>query len=160
MTGTSGQTQTGPRCLAIPCRLLPHAVGAPVYATDGAAGADLLAAVPEDAPLTLAPRAFAPVPTGLALALPPGWEGQIRPRSGLARSHGITTLNTPGTIDWDYRGEIQVLLINHGPEPFEIVRGGRIAQLVIAEVARAEFAPTQDLDATARGAGGFGSTGL
>lgn len=146
--------------LEIPIMRLAHAVAPPLYASEGAAGADLYAAVPEDGPMTLAPGRFAPVPTGVALALPEGWEGQVRPRSGLARKHGVTTLNTPGTIDWDYRGEVQVLLINHGPEPFAIERGLRIAQLVICPVARATWSERATLSETVRGAGGFGSTGL
>lgn len=145
--------------LDLPIRLLPHAVGAPVYASDGAAGADLFAAIPADGPITLAPGAGGSVPTGLALALPEGVEAQIRPRSGLARRHGVTVLNAPGTIDWDYRGEIEALLINLGPEPFVIERGMRIAQLVIAPVLRARFTPVAALEATLRGGDGFGSTG-
>lgn len=141
-------------------RLLPHAAGAPVYATEGAAGADLLAAPPEDAPILLAPMERAAVPTGVALALPEGVEAQIRPRSGLARRHGITVLNAPGTIDWDYRGEIEALLINLGAEPFEITRGMRIAQLVAAPVTRLRLEETETLPETPRGAGGFGSTGF
>jgi dUTP pyrophosphatase len=124
-----------------------------------AAGLDLAAALPEDAPLTLAPGARASVPTGFAIALPEGHEGQVRPRSGLAANHGITVLNAPGTIDADFRGEIKVILINHGAEPFVIRRGERIAQLVVAPLALLEVAEAADLDHTARGAGGFGSTG-
>ncbi len=131
----------------------------PAYETVGAAGMDLRAAVRADAPLTLAPGARAAVPTGLAIALPEGFEGQIRPRSGLALRQGITTLNTPGTIDADYRGEVRVLLINHGAEPVVIRRGERIAQLVIAPVVQGRWLEVDTLDETHRGAGGFGSTG-
>ena len=140
---------------------LPHGHGLalPAYQTAHAAGLDLLAAVPEDAPLVLLPGQHAMVPTGLTIALPDGYEAQVRPRSGLAAKHGVTVLNAPGTVDADYRGEINVLLINHGTEPFTIRRGERIAQMVIASVARAEFMPTVQLSATDRGSGGFGSTG-
>ena len=141
--------------------VLPHGEGLalPAYATDLAAGCDLAAAVPADTPLTLAPGARALVPTGLALALQPGFEAQVRPRSGLALKHGITVLNAPGTIDADYRGEVQVLLVNLGQAPFTIDRGMRIAQMILAPVTRARFVATADLDATARAGGGFGSTG-
>jgi len=140
---------------------LPHGEGLPLpaYQSPQAAGLDLLAAVPADAALTLAPGARAFVPTGLAIALPAGMEAQVRPRSGLAARHGVTVLNTPGTIDADYRGEIQVILINLGSEPFAVTRGMRIAQLVIAPVQRARLVETRLLDDTPRGAGGFGSTG-
>jgi len=140
---------------------LPHGEGLPLpaYQSAHAAGLDLLAAVPEDQPLTLAPGARALVPTGLAIALPEGFEAQVRPRSGLAAKHGVTVLNAPGTVDADYRGEISVILINHGHEPFAVRRGERIAQMVIAAVARAELAPVTTLASTARGSGGFGSTG-
>ncbi len=131
----------------------------PAYQSAHAAGLDLLAAVPEDAPMLLAPGKYALVPTGLTIALPPGHEAQVRPRSGLAAKHGITVLNSPGTVDADYRGEIGVLLINHGDAPFSIRRGERIAQMVIATVAMAEFVAVEALSATERGAGGFGSTG-
>ena len=137
-------------------RLRPGAV-VPRYMSAGAAGLDLAACV--DVPVTIPPGGRALVPTGLALAIPAGHEAQVRPRSGLAARHGVTCLNTPGTIDSDYRGEVQVVLINHGAEPFTISTGDRIAQLVIAAVARAELAEVDDLDSTARGAGGFGSTG-
>jgi dUTP pyrophosphatase len=141
---------------------LPHAAGlaAPDYATADAAGMDLAAAVPENSPLTLAPGERAAVPTGLILAIPQGFEGQVRPRSGLALKHAITVLNAPGTIDADYRGEVKVILVNLGSEPFEIVRGMRIAQLIIAPVVRAAMQPVASLDETVRGEGGFGSTGL
>ena len=132
----------------------------PAYQTEHAAGLDLVAAVAEQAPLTLAPGERALVPTGLAIALPAGFEGQVRPRSGLALKHGITVLNAPGTIDADYRGEVSVVLINHGSEPFVIRRGERIAQLVIAPVAaRATFRRRCAERDIARNAGGFGSTG-
>jgi dUTP pyrophosphatase len=142
-------------------RQLPHGEGLalPAYQSAHAAGLDLLAAVPEDAPLILSPGQRALVPTGLTIALPPGYEAQVRPRSGLAAKHGVTVLNTPGTIDADYRGEIAVLLINHGEAPFPIRRGERIAQMVVASVVRAELVPVAALSATDRGSGGFGSTG-
>ena len=142
-------------------RQLEHAEGLPLpaYESLGAAGLDLLAAIPEAAVLVLEPGARDLVPTGLTLAIPVGWEAQVRPRSGLALRHGVTTLNAPGTIDSDYRGEIGVILINHGREPFEIRRGARIAQLVFARVERITWVETADLDGTARGSGGFGSTG-
>ncbi|HMK81220.1 MAG TPA: dUTP diphosphatase [Xanthobacteraceae bacterium] len=140
---------------------LPHGAGLPLpaYQSAAAAGLDLVAAVPADAPLTIAPGRHAAVPTGIAIALPPGTEAQVRPRSGLARNHGVTVLNAPGTIDADYRGEIQVLLINHGNESFVIQRGTRIAQLVVGHVVRATLREVETLDETARGTGGFGSTG-
>ena len=140
---------------------LPHAEGLalPAYETAGSAGMDLRAAVPEDAPMTLEPGARALVPTGLKIALEQGWEAQIRPRSGLALKHGISAPNTPGTIDSDYRGEVGVILINLGQEPFVIKRGERIAQMVIAAVAQATVVEVDTLDDSARGAGGFGSTG-
>jgi dUTP pyrophosphatase len=141
---------------------LPHAAGLaePDYATADAAGMDLSAAVPENSPLALAPGERAAVPTGLILAIPQGFEGQVRPRSGLALKHAITVLNAPGTIDADYRGEVKVILVNLGSEPFEIVRGMRIAQLIIAPVVRAAMQQVASLDETVRGEGGFGSTGL
>ena len=141
-------------------RLL-HAEGlpTPAYETAGSAGMDLRAAVAESEPMTLAPGARALIPTGLKIALPQGFEAQVRPRSGLALKHGITCLNTPGTIDSDYRGEIGVILINHGQESFVIRRGERIAQLVIARHEQAQLVEVETLDETARGAGGFGSTG-
>lgn len=140
---------------------LPHGNGLtlPAYQSAHAAGLDLLAAVPEDSPVILAPGQRATVPTGISLALPEGCEAQIRPRSGLASKHGITVLNAPGTIDADYRGEISVLLINHGDAPFTIRRGERIAQMVIASVLKAELVPAIRLSSTERGGGGFGSTG-
>jgi dUTP pyrophosphatase len=140
---------------------LPHAEGLPLpaYETEHAAGMDLRAAVADDAPLTLRPGERDAVPTGLAMAIPPGFEGQVRPRSGLALRSGVTCLNTPGTIDADYRGEVKVILINLGEEDFTIRRGDRIAQLVIAPVTQAQWNEVQSLDETARGEGGFGSTG-
>jgi dUTP pyrophosphatase len=142
-------------------RQLPHAEGLPLpaYQSAHAAGLDLLAAVPESTPLVLAPGKHAMVPTGLAIALAQGFEAQVRPRSGLAAKHGVTVLNSPGTIDADYRGEIQVILINHGAEPFTIRRGERIAQMVIAPVVQAKPHPVGALPDTGRGSGGFGSTG-
>jgi dUTP pyrophosphatase len=146
--------------LKITISRLPHAEGLslPSYGTAEAAGMDLEAAV--EAPLTLAPGTRALVPTGLSIALPSGYEAQIRPRSGLAAKHGVTVLNSPGTIDADYRGEIKAILINHGQEPFVIERGMRIAQMVVAPYSRVEWQAVQTLDETARGAGGFGSTGV
>ena len=145
----------------IAIRRLPHAEGLPLpaYESAGAAGMDLRAAVAETAPLTLRPGARVLAPTGLCIALPPGFEAQVRPRSGLAAKSGVTCLNTPGTIDSDYRGEIKVILINLGAEDFIIRRGERIAQMVIAPVVQARWREVQSLDATTRGAGGFGSTG-
>ncbi|CAM4257117.1 Deoxyuridine 5'-triphosphate nucleotidohydrolase [Novosphingobium lubricantis] len=138
-------------------RRLPHGDGLPLpaYATEGAAGMDVVAA--ED--VTLAPGARHAVATGLAVAIPHGFEIQVRPRSGLALKHGVTVPNTPGTIDSDYRGELKVIMINHGTEPFAIRRGDRVAQLVIAPVTRASWLEVDELDSTARGEGGFGSTG-
>ena len=132
----------------------------PAYQSDGAAGMDLLAAVPKGTPLRLAVGARALVPTGLILQLPPSFEAQVRPRSGLALRHGITVLNSPGTIDSDYRGEVQVLLVNLGSEPFAIARGERIAQLVVQRVEQVRLLEIASIDATTRGAGGFGSTGV
>ena len=145
----------------IPITRLAHAEGLPLpaYETPLAAGMDLRAAVAEDEPLTLRPMARAMVPTGLSFAVPVGFEAQVRPRSGLAAKAGITCLNTPGTIDADYRGEVKVILINLGEDDFIIRRGDRIAQLVIAPVASAQWLEVESLDDTARGAGGFGSTG-
>ena len=141
-------------------RLL-HAEGLPLpaYETEHAAGMDLRAAVADDAPLTLRPGERDAVPTGLAMAIPPGFEGQVRPRSGLALRSGVTCLNTPGTIDADYRGEVKVILINMGASDFTIRRGDRIAQLIIAPVTNATWSEVASLDETARGQGGFGSTG-
>jgi dUTP pyrophosphatase len=135
-----------------------HDIGTPSRASERAAGFDLRAAV--DSPTTLAPGSRALVPTGICMAIPAGHEAQIRPRSGLAAKHGVTLLNSPGTIDSDYRGEIAVLLINHGDAPFVVNRGDRIAQLVIAAVAPAELVEVETLDETERGEGGFGSSGV
>jgi dUTP pyrophosphatase len=147
--------------VVVEVRRLPHGEGLalPAYQTEHAAGLDLLAAVADAAPLTLAPGQRALVPTGLAIALPPGFEGQVRPRSGLALKHGITVLNSPGTIDADYRGEVSVILINHSAEPFVIRRGERIAQLIVAPVSRAQLNIAAVLAETGRSSGGFGSTG-
>jgi len=147
--------------IKVAIRQLPHGEGLPLpaYQSTHAAGLDLLAAVPENVPLVLAPGKHAMVPTGLAIALPDGFEAQVRPRSGLAARHGVTVLNSPGTIDADYRGEIQVILINHGSEPFAIKRGERIAQMVIAPVVQAKLVAVAELSTTDRGTGGFGSTG-
>ena len=140
---------------------LPHAADLPlpVYQSALAAGLDLVAAVPADKPVTLAPGQRAMIPTGLAIALPAGTEAQVRPRSGLAAKNGISVLNTPGTVDADYRGEIQVILVNFGTEAFQVTRGLRIAQLVIVPVLRASLTEVKNLNETVRGAGGFGSTG-
>jgi dUTP diphosphatase len=145
--------------LAVPVRCLPNGEGMdlPAYATAGAAGLDLAAAI--EAPRDLAPGARMLVPTGIAIALPTGYEGQVRPRSGLALEHGVSVLNAPGTIDSDYRGEIKVLLINLGDRPVRLTRAMRIAQLVIAPIVRLAWAPTAELPASARAAAGFGSTG-
>jgi len=141
---------------------LPHAVDLPLpsYQSALAAGLDLLAAVATDAPVAIAPGGRAMIPTGIAIALPPGNEGQIRPRSGLAIHHGVTVLNAPGTVDADYRGELQVILVNHGAEPVVIKRGMRIAQLVIAPIQHVRLVESTGLDSTERNAGGFGSTGI
>ena len=150
--------------MQIPLHILSHAEGLPLpeYATAHAAGMDLRAALPETEPLTLAPGARGLVPTGLTLAIPVGFEAQVRPRSGLALRHGVTVLNAPGTIDADYRGEVAVVLIHHGSEPFEVRRGDRIAQLLVAPVATWAWTPETSLAAlgnTERGEGGYGSTG-
>lgn len=138
---------------------LPHFSGLPLpaYATNGSAGLDLMAAVADPVELPVGARAL--IPTGLKVAIPPGHEGQVRPRSGLAANHGVTVLNAPGTIDSDYRGEIKVILVNLGKDPMIIARGMRIAQFVLAKVERVEWLPMADLDGTHRGEGGFGSTG-
>lgn len=145
----------------VPLTRLPHAEGLelPSNATAHSAGADLRAAVPEKEPVTLEPGGRALIPTGLKMALPAGCEGQVRPRSGLAVRHGVTVLNSPGTIDADYRGEVKVALINHGQEAFTIQRGERIAQLVVARYVPVDWEEQDELAATARGTGGFGSTG-
>lgn len=147
--------------LTVEIQRLPHAEGLalPAYQTAHAAGLDLLAAVPGDKPLVMQPGQRVLIPTGLMIAVPPGFEAQVRPRSGLALKHGVTVLNSPGTVDADYRGEVSVLLINHGDAPFTIQRGERIAQLVIAAVAQANLVAVTSLSSTDRGSGGFGSTG-
>lgn len=147
--------------VTIGLKRLPHGEGLPLpaYQSADAAGFDLVAALAEDGPVTLAPTGRAMVPTGLVLEIPSGFEGQVRPRSGLAAKHGVTVLNTPGTIDADYRGEVKVILINLGEAPFTIARGERIAQLVVAPVTRVRLVEVDALGETARGTGGFGSTG-
>jgi dUTP pyrophosphatase len=150
--------------MRIPVHQLPHGLGLdlPAAATAHAAGMDLRAALPEGVTWELAPGQWRLVPTGLVMAIPPGFEGQVRPRSGLALRHGLTVLNAPGTIDADYRGEVQVVLINHGDAPFELRRGERIAQLLVAPVASWTWAPEPSVEAlgdTDRGSGGYGSTG-
>ncbi len=147
--------------ITVQVRPLPHFEGLrlPAYETSGSAGVDVRAAVPEAEPMVLKPGERAMVPTGLSVAIPEGFEIQVRPRSGLAAKHGLTCLNTPGTIDSDYRGEIKVILINLSQEAFTIQRGERIAQLVLAPVTRLAWQEVETLDETARGAGGFGSTG-
>ncbi len=140
---------------------LPNSIGLalPSYETAGAAGMDLRAAVPEDRPLILLPGHRALIPTGLVIEIPAGFEGQVRPRSGLAAKYGVTVLNSPGTVDSDYRGEVQIILINHGNDEFTVTRGERIAQLVIAQVRQSLVEERLELSATTRGTGGFGSTG-
>ena len=152
---------TGSGLIEVRIVRLPHAADLPLpeYQSALAAGLDLLAAVPADAPLELLPGARALIPTGIAIVLPAGFEGQVRPRSGLAARHGITVLNTPGTVDADYRGELQVILVNLGAESFLVSRAMRIAQLIIAPVQRIKLREVDTLDATARAQGGFGSTG-
>lgn len=149
------------RSVTIRVKRLAHGAGLPLpsYQSKHAAGLDVVAGVPEGEPLAIKPGARALIPTGFALEIPAGCEAQVRPRSGLAIKHGVTLLNSPGTIDADYRGELMVILINHGSEPFMIRRGDRIAQLVIAPIAPVEVAEVDALGATARGQGGFGSTG-
>jgi dUTP pyrophosphatase len=141
---------------------LPHGadLSLPGYQTDAASGMDLVAALPSDAPVVLAPGERALIPTGIAIALPPETEGQVRPRSGLALRHGLTILNAPGTIDADYRGEIGVILVNLGVKSFTVTRGMRIAQLTVTPIIRAQLREVDSLDETSRGAGGFGSTGI
>jgi dUTP pyrophosphatase len=142
-------------------RRLPHGADLPLpaYQTERAAGLDLVAAVPAGAPVKIAPGERVVIPTGIAIALPPGHEGQIRPRSGIALRHGVTVLNSPGTVDADYRGEIQVILVNLGAESVEIARGTRVAQMIIAPIAQVKIVESDRLDVTGREAGGFGSTG-
>ena len=151
----------GPAEVVVPLVVLPHGAGLdlPAYATPGSAGLDLRAAVPEAEPITLGPLERALVPTGLSMALPLGYEGQVRPRSGLAAKHGVTVLNSPGTVDADYRGEVKVLLVNLSNEPFDVWRGERIAQLVVARHAALAWNTVAELPSSLRGAGGFGSTG-
>lgn len=141
---------------------LAHGAGLPLprQQTAGAAGLDLAAAIAADETLTIAPGDYAMVPTGLSIALPEGYEAQIRPRSGLAAKHGVTVLNSPGTVDSDYRGEVKILLINHGKLPYELHRGDRVAQMVVARVGAVELVIVDELDETERGMGGHGSTGL
>ena len=155
---SGGESSGGP---VVAVKRLPHGQGLPLpaYETAHAAGMDLRAAVADDTPITLRPGDRQAVPTGLAMAIPPGFEGQVRPRSGLALRHGITCLNAPGTVDADYRGEVMVILVNLGPEDFVIRRGERIAQLLVSPVMQASWREVESLDQTARGAGGFGSTG-
>ncbi len=147
--------------IRVPVKRLAHAAGLPLpaYQTEGSAGLDLMAAIAANASLIIEPRARALIPVGLVIELPTGFEAQVRPRSGLALKFGVTVLNAPGTIDSDYRGEIGVVLINHGAEPFEVTRGLRIAQLIIAPVSKAALLETEAVDDTVRGQGGFGSTG-
>ena len=147
--------------IAIPLQWLPHGAGLPVPKVQTAlsAGADLCAAVPADQPVTLIPGARAIIPCGFAMALPAGYEAQVRPRSGLAAKHGVTVLNSPGTVDADYRGEVKVILVNLGQDDFVVTRGERVAQMVIAAVVQPAFAEVEELDETIRGSGGFGSTG-
>jgi dUTP pyrophosphatase len=148
--------------IAIQLQRLPHSDGLPLphYQSALAAGLDLVAAVPSDAPVVMAPGDRALIPTGVAVAFPPGFEGQVRPRSGLALRHGVTVLNSPGTIDADYRGEIQIILVNLGRESFTVERGARVAQLVIAATMQATIDVVTTLNETTRGIGGFGSTGI
>ena len=147
--------------LTVPVKRLAHGRGLPLprYETAGAAGLDLLAAVAQDGPILLVPNGRALVPTGLVIQLPAGYEAQVRPRSGLALRHGVTVLNAPGTIDSDYRGEVQVVLVNCGQEPFAVTRGLRIAQMVVAPVTSATLVEVDDVDASDRSSSGFGSTG-
>lgn len=159
---TSRKTKNSSATLAVKVSRLPHAEGLslPAYQTDDAAGLDLLAALPDESPIILKPGSRAMVPTGLMFALPKGTEAQVRPRSGLAAKHGVTVLNSPGTIDADYRGEVSVIVINLGSELFTIQRGDRIAQLILAPVTRANLIEVKILNTTTRGTGGFGSTGI
>jgi dUTP pyrophosphatase len=153
---------SAPADIEVKIMRLPHGRDLPLpqYQSALAAGLDLLAAVPDDAPVTIAPGGRAAIPTGIAIAVPPGSEGQVRPRSGLAARHGITVLNSPGTIDADYRGEIQVILVNIGADSFVVQRGMRVAQLVIAPIQHAKLVESSSLDSTERAAGGLGSTGM
>jgi dUTP pyrophosphatase len=162
LSKVAGAGKSGAKSWNVKVARLPHAEGLPLpaYQTKDAAGLDLVAAVPADRPITLAPGARALIPTGLAFELPTGTEAQVRPRSGLALKNGVTVLNSPGTIDADYRGEVLVILINHGSVPFEVGRGDRIAQMIFAPVTRASLVEVETLAVTERGAGGFGSTGI
>jgi dUTP pyrophosphatase len=160
---SSGSNSSGPissGTVDVRVRRLPHGADLPLpeYQTPDSAGMDLMAAISED--VVLAPGARALIPTGISIALPPGFEAQVRPRSGLALRNGVTQLNTPGTIDADYRGEIGIILINHGQEPFTITRGMRVAQMLVAPVMQARWQEVGELDETMRGSGGFGSTGI
>ena len=148
--------------MSVPFMRLEHAEGlpAPSYASEGAAGLDLMAALPEIEPVVIAPKSWAAIPTGLVFEIPRGFQGEVRPRSGLALRHAVTVLNAPGTIDSDYRGEVRVVLVNLGPEPFIVTRGMRVAQLLFVPVVRVTPTPVRSLSTTARGDGGFGSTGL
>jgi dUTP pyrophosphatase len=148
--------------MSVPFMRLPHAEGlpAPSYASEGAAGLDLMAALPEIEPVVIAPKSWAAIPTGLVFEIPRGFQGEVRPRSGLALRHAVTVLNAPGTVDSDYRGEVRVVLVNLGPEPFIVTRGMRVAQLLFVPVVRVTPTPVRSLSTTARGDGGFGSTGL
>ena len=148
--------------MSVPFMRLEHAEGlpAPSYASEGAAGLDLMAALPETEPVVIAPKSWAAIPTGLVFEIPRGFQGEVRPRSGLALRHAVTVLNAPGTIDSDYRGEVRVVLVNLGPEAFTVTRGMRVAQLLFVPVARMTPTPVRSLSTTARGDGGFGSTGL
>jgi dUTP pyrophosphatase len=148
--------------MPVPFMRLEHAEGLPPpsYASEGAAGLDLIAALPETEPVVIAPKSWAAIPTGLVFEIPRGFQGEVRPRSGLALRHAVTVLNAPGTIDSDYRGEVRVVLINLGPEAFTVTRGMRVAQLLFVPVARVALTPVRSLGTTARGEGGFGSTGL
>lgn len=162
MTASTSSYSSASSQLIVRVKRLPHArgLGLPAYQSDAAAGMDLIAAVPADRPVLLGPGERALIPTGLSIALPPDTEGQVRPRSGLALRHGVTVLNSPGTIDADYRGEVMVLLINLGGEDYEIRRGERIAQLVFQRFVQADLKAVSSLDATPRGEDGFGSTGV
>ena len=146
----------------VPFMRLPHAEGlpSPSYASEGAAGLDLTAALPATEPVVIVPKSWAAIPTGLVFEIPRGYQGEVRPRSGLALRHAVTVLNAPGTVDSDYRGEVRVLLINFGPEAFSVTRGMRVAQLVFIPVVRATIIHVKLLSSTIRGDGGFGSTGL
>ncbi|MFH1502911.1 MAG: dUTP diphosphatase [Candidatus Eisenbacteria bacterium] len=159
MLETGDAKRARPEAVRVAVRKLPSLgeLPLPAYMSDGASGLDLRAAI--DEPLELEPGHFKLVPTGIAVAIPPGYEGQVRPRSGLALKHGVLVLNTPGTIDSDYRGEIGVILANLGPNGFRVERGDRVAQLVLARVARVEWSEEESLESTAREGGGFGHTG-